>query len=87
MRRPLVRLSPQDATTSSNARDTAAAICASVAALPPQRRAVCTLRWVHGLSYSEIATKLHIAPRTVERHLALAYKALRTHLPMIRPPR
>jgi RNA polymerase sigma-70 factor (family 1) len=70
-----------------DARDTAAAICASVAGLPPQRRAACTLRWVHGLSYSEIATKLHIAPRTVERHLALAYKALRTHLPMIRPQR
>lgn len=58
-----------------------AAIQVALAGLAPQRRAVCTLRWAYGLSYVEIATRLHLAPKTVERHLALAYKQLRGLIP------
>jgi RNA polymerase sigma-70 factor (family 1) len=63
------------------AAETRAAIQVALSQLAPQRRAVCTLRWAYGLSYSEIAAKLNLAPKTVERHLALAYKQLRTLIP------
>jgi RNA polymerase sigma-70 factor, ECF subfamily len=63
------------------ANETGAAIQVAIHALAPQRRAVCILRWAHGLSYAEIARALNLAPKTVERHLALAYKELRTKIP------
>jgi RNA polymerase sigma-70 factor (ECF subfamily) len=63
------------------ARETAAAIQTAIAALAPQRRAVCTLRWTKGMSYAEIAKTLNLAPKTVERHLALAYKELCGRVP------
>ncbi len=63
------------------ATETAAAIQVALGAFAPQRRAVCTLRWAHGLSYAEIAARMHLAPKTVERHLALAYKELRRRIP------
>ena len=67
--------------------ETAAAIQAALSALAPQRRAVCTLRWVRGLSYAEIAATLSLAPKTVERHLTLAYKELRERIPHLPPLR
>jgi RNA polymerase sigma-70 factor (family 1) len=67
------------------AAETAAAIHATLTALAPQRRAVCILRWAHGLSYAEIAAKLDLAPKTVERHLTLGYKELREHIPHLPP--
>ena len=67
------------------AAETAAAIQAALRALASQRRAVCMLRWAHGLSYAEIAAKLDLAPKTVERHLTLAYKELREHIPHLPP--
>jgi RNA polymerase sigma-70 factor, ECF subfamily len=63
------------------AAETRGAIQVALARLAPQRRAVCTLRWAYGLSYAEIATRLNLAPKTVERHLALAYKQLRALIP------
>jgi RNA polymerase sigma-70 factor (ECF subfamily) len=64
-----------------DAKETAAAIHIALRALAPQRRAVCTLRWAYGLSYAEIAAKLNLAPKTVERHITLAYKELRNRIP------
>jgi len=69
------------------AAETAAAIKSAIDALAPQRRAVCLLRWAHGLSYGEIASKLDLAPKTVERHLALAFKELRRQVPHLPPLR
>jgi RNA polymerase sigma factor (sigma-70 family) len=63
------------------AAETAATIQVALGTFAPQRRMACTLRWAHGLSYAEIAVRMHVAPRTVERHLALAYKELRRRLP------
>lgn len=63
------------------AAETRAAIQVALAGLAPQRRAVCTLRWAYGLSYAEIAARLNLAPKTVERHLSLAYKQLRRLIP------
>jgi RNA polymerase sigma-70 factor, ECF subfamily len=63
-----------------DAAETAAAIQHAIESLAPQRRAVFMLRWAQGLSYAEIATKLRLAEKTVERHLTLAYKELRERI-------
>ncbi|QPH39311.1 RNA polymerase sigma factor [Pedobacter endophyticus] len=44
--------------------------------LPPTRKQVFLLNRLHGYSYKEIAEKLSISPRTVEKHIALALKQL-----------
>lgn len=44
--------------------------------LPPTRKLVFVLNRVHGYSYKEIAEKLSISPRTVEKHISLAIKQL-----------
>ncbi len=44
--------------------------------LPPTRKQVFVLNRVHGYSYKEIAEKLSISPRTVEKHISLAIKQL-----------
>lgn len=44
--------------------------------LPPTRKKVFVLNRVHGYSYKEIAEKLSISPRTVEKHISLAIKQL-----------
>lgn len=64
-----------------DAEETAVAIRLAIETLAPQRRAVCTLRWCYGLTYAEIAAKLHLAEKTVSRHLGLAYKELRKRVP------
>ena len=38
------------------------------------------MRWLHGLSYAEIATALRVSPKTVENQLARALKELRVAL-------
>lgn len=43
--------------------------CVAVDKLPPQCRRVYLLRKVHGLRHKEIAEKLNISVRSVERHL------------------
>ena len=44
--------------------------------LPPTRKQVFVLNRLHGYSYKEIAEKLSISPRTVEKHISLAIKQL-----------
>jgi len=44
--------------------------------LPPTRKEVFVLNRLHGYSYKEIAEKLSISPRTVEKHISLATKQL-----------
>ncbi|WP_316795991.1 RNA polymerase sigma factor [Pedobacter agri] len=44
--------------------------------LPPTRKQVFVLNRLHGYSYKEIAEKLSISPRTVEKHISLAMKQL-----------
>ena len=46
------------------------AYCSAVDKLPEQCRRVYLLRKVHGLSHKEIASRLNITVRSVERHLA-----------------
>lgn len=43
-------------------------------ALPPKARAVFLAAQLDGLTYSEIALQLGIAPRSVRRYMALAYE-------------
>jgi RNA polymerase sigma-70 factor, ECF subfamily len=46
----------------------------AVARLPPQRRAVFTLKVFHACSYREIAERLGISTKTVENHVAQALR-------------
>ncbi|RQP14094.1 MAG: RNA polymerase sigma-70 factor [Parapedobacter sp.] len=48
--------------------------------LPPRQRTVYELCHRRGLKYEEVARKLDIAPRTVQTHMKLALKFLRTYL-------
>ena len=54
--------------------------CAAVDNLPEQCRRVYLLRKVHGLSHKEIAERLQITVRTVERHLQKGMLRCRTQL-------
>lgn len=51
------------------ARETLGIHCEAVAGLPPQCRRVYLMRKVYGMSHKEIAGKLGIAVKTVEKHL------------------
>lgn len=53
-----------------------------VEALPPRQRETFILSRRHYLSHREIAEKLNISERGVERNLYLALKFLRRHLPL-----
>ncbi|MEO5590423.1 MAG: RNA polymerase sigma-70 factor [Gemmatimonadaceae bacterium] len=57
-----------------------AAVEAAVEGLPGRCREVFELSRVHGLKYSEIATKLGISVKTVEAQMGKALKVLRTEL-------
>ena len=51
------------------ARERLGVHCDAVAALSPQCRRVYILRKVHGMTHQEIAERLHIGKKTVEKHL------------------
>lgn len=44
--------------------------CEAIALLPPQCRRVFLMRKVHGMSHREIAERLNIATKTVEKHIS-----------------
>lgn len=56
------------------------AYCAAVDNLPEQCRRVYLLRKVHGLAHKEIAERLNITVRTVERHLQKGVMRCRAHM-------
>jgi RNA polymerase sigma-70 factor (family 1) len=60
--------------------DLASAAERAISELPPKRRQVYLLRVEQELSYAQIAERLGIATKTVENHLASAYKHFRLRL-------
>jgi RNA polymerase sigma-70 factor, ECF subfamily len=52
----------------------------AVAHLPPQCRAVFSLRVFHDCSYKEIAQRLGLMPKTVENHIARAMRETHEYL-------
>jgi len=48
--------------------------------LPPRAREAIVLRQIEGLSLREIAARMNIAEKTVERHITIALKGLADHL-------
>ena len=61
-----------------------AAIMRALAELPERRRIVCTLRWVNGLSYAEIAQRLGITEKTVNNQLDRGFRELRHRFSVLR---
>lgn len=49
----------------------------ALASLPPNRRRAFMLSRMEGLSYKEIALKMEISDRTVEKHISMALKQLK----------
>lgn len=56
-----------------------------IEALPPQRQLIYKLSREGGLSYKEIAGRLHISSLTVKKQLQLALRNIRAGLSKIRP--
>lgn len=61
--------------------DLAVTVDRLIAAMPPQRRAVCILVYEDGLKLREVAEELGIAFETARTHLKLAHAFLRKHMP------
>lgn len=61
-----------------------AAVERAFAELPAKRRRICELRLSEGMSYSEIADRLHISQKTVETQLSRGLKFLRSRLVALR---
>ena len=55
-------------------RQRLATFCDALDALPPACRRAFELRTVYGYSHQEIADRLGISPRTVEKHLATGFE-------------
>lgn len=58
-----------------------AAVRRAIAALPPNRRVVLTLRWRDGLGFAEIAERLGTTAAAVQMQLSRALGALRAAMP------
>jgi len=54
--------------------------CRAVRKLPPQRRRVFVLKKVYGLSHKEIAARLGITRKTIEKHIAKGILECRDHM-------
>lgn len=61
-------------------RELGAAIDGALNTLPPRRREVFVLAYVHCLSYHEIAEIVGISPATVKNHIAAALAGIRKEL-------
>ncbi|WP_134090745.1 RNA polymerase sigma-70 factor [Olivibacter sp. XZL3] len=61
-------------------KETLAKIYKVINTMPPMRRTVFRMSRFEYLSYSEIAHRLSISPRTVENHIISALKVLRRYL-------
>lgn len=57
-----------------------AALAAAIAALPPRCREVFVLHKIHEIPQGEVAARLDISPKTVEKHLRLGGLACRRAL-------
>jgi len=64
----------------AQAGETASLVASAIASLPPRCREVITLRWVHGLSHSEIAQAMGVSPKAVENQITRGLRALRSLL-------
>jgi RNA polymerase sigma-70 factor (ECF subfamily) len=62
------------------AHETGELINEAIQQLPPQQRAVYELSKQEGLSYNEIAERMHLSRNTVRNHLSEAMKTIRTFL-------
>jgi RNA polymerase sigma-70 factor (ECF subfamily) len=62
------------------AHETSRLISETIQQLPPQQRAVYELSRLEGLSYNEIAERMHLSPHTVRNHLAESMKTIRVVL-------
>lgn len=51
-----------------------------LSAMPERRRAVCELRWRHGLGPTAIAERLGVSVKTVETHITRGFKDARAEL-------
>lgn len=79
-RPPGIGRPPPAADVELHARELAEAIEAGIERLPERTREAFILHRQHGLSYSEVAQTMGIAPRTVEVLIRRALKALRAQL-------
>ncbi|MBN8859530.1 MAG: RNA polymerase sigma-70 factor [Sphingobacteriales bacterium] len=59
------------------AHETDKLISETIQQLPPQQRTVYELSKLEGLSYNEIAERMHLSPNTVRNHLAESMKTIR----------
>jgi RNA polymerase sigma-70 factor (ECF subfamily) len=60
--------------------DTATSIRQAIAQLSPQRKMVFQLSREHGLTYEQIAQRLHLSTHTVRNHMAASLQFIRSHL-------
>ncbi|WEK36003.1 MAG: RNA polymerase sigma-70 factor [Candidatus Pseudobacter hemicellulosilyticus] len=75
---PAERPAAEEALQKLYYKDTNARLARLVQLLPPQRRAIFELSRFHYHSNSEIAKMLSISPKTVENHLTIALRAMRS---------
>jgi|SRR5690242_3082728 len=75
-------LSPEQADHKIAFADTAASVQQAVAQLSPQRKIVFLLSREHGLTYEQIAERLHLSTHTVRNHVAASLQFIRSHLAM-----
>lgn len=61
-------------------QQTIQSFCNAIEALPPQCRKVFLMQRMEGMSYKEIARRLGISTRTVEKHLEKALRRCANHL-------
>ncbi len=64
-------------------KETLQLVYSAIDRMPPMRRQVFMMSRMEHRSYSEIAEKLAISPKTVENHITLALKYLRRFVPVL----